>query len=914
MKKLVSLIMVLAMVLGLATVAFANSSATVLTPVEDAGAWSVQYNQPGTYSITLPANCNSVYVQFVGMNSMAMNGYNVNISSVDSSNQVNNDYSVQYGRMPVMVDMGGNATLSLSMMGGFDFTLNGEAGDVFTLEFAAPPVGTYDTPDEISGFDSYFTYSSNANSEVIQGDECVFEFTVMPPADDTYHGEYYYNLIPYNGPYYMTISNVEAGIPRGQAVAGAELDWSVSLNTDYGFVDVCAAEPEETEATVGMSGASLQVVAGQYNEDGELVGPAAIKFTISYEYPDEGTELAPYEESFDETPDIFRTCTIADSELVEDNFYGLEYTYFRIVNSPSWGCKLTIADKDAVIKYFGEFYTADNDDDNDDSVLTVNLSWDSDTWMIGIANIGSEDKRFDVECDLLDGYFANPFDLVIGENKVSFDEHYDDFEVDYDENYYSEYYYYEWTATEAGTLSISDLIAVIPENMLDYYPEDAEASASYKWALNVETATEDPTIEGESVHVVKGDVVTVWVCVEYDADLWCNPAADVTFTASFLSDADVAAAAAAEDKIEAIGNVTVDSKAAIEAAEAAYKALSDAAKALVSKDAVTALSAARAAYDALVTPGAVGNPIEIEIAGSLSAIDVKAGETVYYAINSKLNGQILTIKVDGNATVTLNGKELKAENGVVTAVLDKTPVNALTVANKGEKAASYVASINWPVGSESNPIVIESATDLTGIDAAKGESVCYAINSKLNGQILTIAVDSKTVVTLNGKEVKAENGIVTVALDGTPVNALVVTNKGDKDASYTASIAYALGTAGNPIAVNSEKELNGVKVAAGEEVHYLLNSKLEGAVLSVKGDKAYVIVNGEKTEAKDGIIKLTLAAKGATISLVVGGEATVTLGYSDNPNTGDAGIMAPIATLLVSAMSTVALVIKKKEF
>ena len=69
---------------------------------------------------------------------------------------------------------------------------------------------------------------------------------------------------------------------------------------------------------------------------------------------------------------------------------------------------------------------------------------------------------------------------------------------------------------------------------------------------------------------------------------------------------DAAAAAPVITQIDAIGKVTLESKRLIEAAEAAYAALTDSQKALVTN--YETLTAARAAYDALVKEEADNQP------------------------------------------------------------------------------------------------------------------------------------------------------------------------------------------------------------------------------------------------------------------------------------------------------------------
>lgn len=66
------------------------------------------------------------------------------------------------------------------------------------------------------------------------------------------------------------------------------------------------------------------------------------------------------------------------------------------------------------------------------------------------------------------------------------------------------------------------------------------------------------------------------------------------------ADADAAAAKAVTDLIDAIGDVTLDSKAKIDAARAAYDALTDAQKALISAETLKKLTDAEARYAALV--------------------------------------------------------------------------------------------------------------------------------------------------------------------------------------------------------------------------------------------------------------------------------------------------------------------------
>lgn len=222
-------------------------------------------------------------------------------------------------------------------------------------------------------------------------------------------------------------------------------------------------------------------------------------------------------------------------------------------------------------------------------------------------------------------------------------------------------------------------------------------------------------------------------------------------------------------------------------------------------------------------------------------------------------------------------------------------------------------------GTLGNAINVNVPADLNGIDAAAGADVYYVISSQLNGQLLTIVGDDNIIVTLNGVALESDNGVFVAELTGAPTNSLIVTNKGDKDASYVASIAWPEGTEGNPIPVTAIGDYTAT-VGAGEEVVYAVNAKLDGSTLTVNG-ASYIIVNGTKIEAKDGVATAELKASGATISVVVGNagtaDASVKLSIvapeNDNPKTGDAGILMPAVAALVSVMGAAMLVIKKKE-
>ncbi|MBE6959113.1 MAG: hypothetical protein E7448_00095 [Ruminococcaceae bacterium] len=91
--------------------------------------------------------------------------------------------------------------------------------------------------------------------------------------------------------------------------------------------------------------------------------------------------------------------------------------------------------------------------------------------------------------------------------------------------------------------------------------------------------------------------------------------------------------------------------------------------------------------------GSMNNPIVVNSASELNSIDVPAGEQVYIAISSMLNGQVLTIVGDENTSVATRFGAVDGNNGVFAADLNGVPSNMFVVTNNGTADATYAANI-----------------------------------------------------------------------------------------------------------------------------------------------------------------------------------------------------------------------------
>ena len=112
----------------------------------------------------------------------------------------------------------------------------------------------------------------------------------------------------------------------------------------------------------------------------------------------------------------------------------------------------------------------------------------------------------------------------------------------------------------------------------------------------------------------------------------------------------------------------------------------------------------------------------------------------------------------------------------------------IVVENTGSADASYVAVIEYPAGSEGNPVVLNAMSGSVKTSAEAGSTTYYVVNGSYNGNYILIEGAGLT-VTVNGSAVEAVNGKYFVVLDGTPVNSIVVANAGTAAAEYTICIA-----------------------------------------------------------------------------------------------------------------------------
>lgn len=326
-------------------------------------------------------------------------------------------------------------------------------------------------------------------------------------------------------------------------------------------------------------------------------------------------------------------------------------------------------------------------------VISGNFMWG---YTVDVANESETAQTYTMELVVPLGSTGNPEELTIGANACTAPG-----SAGYD-------YYYTYTSTEAGTLTLSDI--VLDTDVVDSYNIQISSDGFY----NYSELLDENWVPKDSVSFDMAAGETVMILVR--AQDWDGAeSTEISFNAEF------AAKMGTQDNPIFIQMVTDLNSVDVEAGSETYLAISsmlndkiltivgdENTTVTVNGTAVTPVDgifsvflngvpsnrvvvgntgSEDASYVAFVedVPGTENNPYVIENPDELTDLDAVGFSTYYYAISSRLNGQVLRIKGDENTSVNFNGVELEGENGVFTIELDGAPVNRLMVCNNADE-------------------------------------------------------------------------------------------------------------------------------------------------------------------------------------------------------------------------------------
>lgn len=157
-------------------------------------------------------------------------------------------------------------------------------------------------------------------------------------------------------------------------------------------------------------------------------------------------------------------------------------------------------------------------DDYDWTVCTANEDGISDAvagymTLLRFTNNGDTDTTFDIGYYYATGSAQNPDSIVVGTDAT----------VDFAEG--SNFYYYKWVASEAGSLTV----AVSATNGWQYSVDVNNESGSIHYS------DDDPVVSSLTFEVSADDIVKIYVA-NYDTEAWPYPATTVTVSLTFAAE------------------------------------------------------------------------------------------------------------------------------------------------------------------------------------------------------------------------------------------------------------------------------------------------------------------------------------------------------------------------------------------
>lgn len=493
-------------------------------------------------------------------------------------------------------------------------------------------------------------------------------------------------IAPGDGVVTITVTNADPGFDVGEAYAG---DWRENAVAS-GSENFTVAEGEEY----------LFVF---YGHDGTSDCAATYDFVVTY--TGEGT-VEPY------TPPVPGESMESPVELnsttgsVKVPAGAMYYCLYSPMGPGGADMLLTVSGNTGFKVYsFTMGMPASATDAEGTATITAYYGRNYGGYMFAIENNTQSEQTYTFTMAEKSGTDSNPDDMVVGTNTATTYGDYDG-------------YFYLWTAEEDGILTIT----MTEENWTYYVMVNGDQTTD-----NQLYSDDDEVVDVQVIEVVKNDQVIVWIN-SYDpenmADM--NPAVEFSFDAAFAPYSTEDAPIELEEGDNAIGipgkvgedvgkaYATVDlDKETVLTIENYWSGITvDGTPYTANRLGVLTVLLAAGEHEIVLdntledcvaltvnvaepAPGSFENPIEVSAAGKLTNTSVEAGSEVYYAINGKLAGAVLTVK--GNVVVMVDGSEVKAENGVVTVEIKPTGATMmLTIVNAGSSAATYEASVAYP--------------------------------------------------------------------------------------------------------------------------------------------------------------------------------------------------------------------------
>ncbi len=259
--------------------------------------------------------------------------------------------------------------------------------------------------------------------------------------------------------------------------------------------------------------------------------------------------------------------------------------------------------------------------------------------------------------------------------------------------------------------------------------------------------------------------------------------------------------------------------------------------------------------------------------GSFKTVMISAGETVHYQL--KTSGTYLYIENE-NASVTYNGREYRAENGVVKVELpaDDGVSVPLKIKNVGTEACQFTVRIQDALGTVDNPVILDSirafSVNLTEGDTDGIYLLWIANRTGTLKLSLLEKANADIIVMVNGASCQLSEGSLQMDIKEND-EVLLQVIAGADDAGNLPAMEV---TAGGYVAqreilkiTNLPKEEETVVIPAGESAFYSITIN-KNKVLTIANAAVKVVYNGiTYTADAEGMLSLLLTDSGAEVEI-----------------------------------------------
>ncbi len=295
-----------------------------------------------------------------------------------------------------------------------------------------------------------------------------------------------------------------------------------------------------------------------------------------------------------------------------------------------------------------------------------------------------------------------------------------------------------------------------------------------------------------------------------------------------------------------------------------------------------------------------------ETSGSFTTVKIPAGAQMHYRL--KTPGSFLRVE-DADAAVLYNETVYQAENGVLEIPLpaDDTQAMVLSFANKSAEEKAFTVEIRDALGSQTNPILIESVADIqTSLEAGDSDGVYYSWTADQSG-VLNITLGSvecadgvaDAVITVNGETVRLseQNGRAQIPVNQSDAVSIQVLTGENADGIHPAAQIQLKGYVALVVELTVSQipaEIETVTVPAQQSVIYRI-SGIRGKILKISDESFRVVFDGVVYSAdENGLITVKIPAGNKAVEIELFNEASeakatvfqfgYSLGHPQNPH------------------------------